>query len=149
MSKAFSEPHLTSTSLPVPLFYSSFSNTYHNPSHIFPYIPLLLATNNSSLLTPLSFIFPYIWLLVYHDTARLCLPLMLHPLAHTLFSFLTPNSLLFATLLLMSFLPLLFSSLPLLQLFLYLYSKLFLFFLLYLLQVLLLLPLINYKSNSP
>ena len=65
------EPYSTSASLPVPLFYSSSFNTYHNPPHIFLYLLSLPATSNFLLLTLLSFTFLHILLLVHYDTTRL------------------------------------------------------------------------------
>ena len=55
----------------------SFSDIYYILPHITPYFSLLLATNNSLLLTLLSSTFLYIQLLVYHDITKLSLLLIL------------------------------------------------------------------------
>ena len=110
----FLKPCLTSTSLLVFLFYSSFSDIYHILLHIFPHLLLLLATNNSLLLIPLFFTFLYDLLPLYHDAIGLSLLSMLHSLAHIHFLLSTPSLILFAILLLLIHLLLPSSSLLLL-----------------------------------
>ena len=63
--------HSTSTSLLVPLSYSSFFNTCYNHSHIFLCFLSLLATSNSLLPTLLFSTFFYVQLLVHHDITGL------------------------------------------------------------------------------
>ena len=121
MFTAFLVPYLSLTFLLVPLFYFSFSDTSHILLHTFLYLLLFLATSNFLLLTPLSSIFLYVLLLAHYGVTRLFLLSILHSLAFILF------------------LPLILNlSLPTIPLLLTL-------FLLYLLQVILLLPQLNYK----
>ena len=81
----FLGPYSASISLLEPLPYSSFSDTYCNPPHIFLHLSSLPVTNNSLLPALLFSTFLHVQLLVHHDTARLSLPLILHPLAYTLY----------------------------------------------------------------
>ena len=74
-----------STSLLVPLFYSSSSDTSCIHSHTFLYLLLSLATNSSSLLTLLFSIFLHVQLLVYHDVTGLSLLLASHLLVYISF----------------------------------------------------------------
>ena len=85
MFMVFLGPYSTLTFLLTPLFYSSFSDTYHNPLYIFQYLLLPLAISSSLLLTPLSFTFLHALLLVCYDATRLSPLLVSHPLVHTLF----------------------------------------------------------------
>ena len=79
-------PYSTSTSPLVSLFYSLSFDTYHNYSHIFIHLLLLLATSNSLLPTPLSSTFHHVLLLAYCGVTRLSIPSILHSLTHTPFN---------------------------------------------------------------
>jgi len=103
VSTVYLVSHSTSTFLPAPLYYFSFSNTYYTYLYISPYLWLLLATNNSLLPTLSSFIFLHILLLVCHSIIRLFPPLAPHPLVYKLSSLSVPNLLLSAILLLFLF----------------------------------------------
>ena len=121
----FLKLHSTSTSPSVPPFYTSSSDTYHALLHIFLYLLLSSATNSFSLPTPLSSTFLYVLLPVHHGATGLSPLSMLHSLAHSLF----PLSILNPPL----------STTPPLSILLLICLSL----------VLLLLLLINYKSNGP
>jgi len=84
VSIAFLVLHLVSTSLLMFLFYFSSSNIYYILPHIISHLTSLLATNNSSLPTPLSSTFLYVQLLVYYDITGLSLPSTPHLLVYIL-----------------------------------------------------------------
>ena len=90
-SMAFLVPHLISTSLPFPLFYSSSSGTSHIPPHTFLCLLLLLTTSSSSWLALPFSIDLYALLLVHYDVIRLSPLSVLHPLVYIPFFLSTPS----------------------------------------------------------
>ena len=96
MSMVFLVSYSTSTFLLVSLFYSSFSNIYHNHPNIFLSLLLLPVTSSFLLLILLSSIFFHIQLPTHYNTTRLSLLLTLCSLAYTSF-FLLILSLLLST----------------------------------------------------
>ena len=86
--------HLTLISPLMSLFYSSFSDIYHNYPHISLHLLLLLATSNFLSSIMLSFIFLYILIPVYHNATGLSLLLTPLSLVHTSFLALILNFLL-------------------------------------------------------
>ena len=146
---AYLAPYSNLTSLLALPSYFSFSDTCCILPHIFPHISLPLATNNSSLPILSSSTFLYVQLLAHYDVIALSLFSIPHLLVCIPCPLLTSNLLPTATLLSLLPLSLLSSFLLLLLLPLCLYPWPFLSFLVYLLWVLLLLPHVNYATNSP
>jgi len=87
--------YLTLISPLMSLFYSSFSDIYHNHPHISLHLLLLPTTSNFLLSIIPSFIFFYILILVYHNATGLSLLLTPLSLVHTPFLPLILNFLLF------------------------------------------------------
>ena len=78
--------HLSLTSLLVPLFNFSFSNTYYIPLHIFLYLLLSLTTSNLLSPTPLSSISLYVLLLAHYSITKLSQLSIPYPLTYISFS---------------------------------------------------------------